>query len=87
MRETASKSKFISGVPLTIITGLSGAGKSTAMRFLEDLGCYCLDNLPPTLIPEIFNLYEQSDSGSRGVVVACDVRSGALFEDFSEHPG
>ncbi|MDJ0761729.1 MAG: RNase adapter RapZ [Myxococcota bacterium] len=78
------KPDHLTGVPLIVITGLSGAGKSTAMRFLEDLGCYCVDNLPPALIPDFFHLYNKSGSTGPGVVIACDVRSGALFEDLSE---
>ena len=74
----------VAGAPLVIITGLSGAGKSTAMRAFEDLGCYCVDNLPPGLIPTFFNLYEHSASAATGVVIASDVRSGALFDDFTE---
>ena len=69
---------------LVIITGLSGAGKSTAMRFLEDLGCYCLDNLPPALVADFYTLYERGGSSGPGVVVASDVRSGALFDDFTD---
>jgi UPF0042 nucleotide-binding protein len=74
--------------PLVIITGLSGAGKSTAMRVFEDLGCYCVDNLPPGLIPVFHNLWQQSNLGAghvgaAGVVIASDVRSGALFDDFA----
>jgi UPF0042 nucleotide-binding protein len=76
--------KSVTGVPLTIITGLSGAGKSTAMRLLEDLGCYCVDNLPPALIPSFFTLFEHSDSAGLDVVIASDVRSGALFDDFAD---
>ena len=75
--------KSVTGIPLTIITGLSGAGKSTAMRLLEDLGCYCVDNLPPALIPSFFTLFEHSDSAGLDVVIASDVRSGALFDDFA----
>ncbi len=73
---------FKQDADLVIITGLSGAGKSSAMRFLEDLGCYCVDNLPPSLIPAFYNLYQQSGSLSQGVVIASDLRSGALFDDF-----
>jgi RNase adapter protein RapZ len=72
------------GVPLIIITGLSGAGKSQAMRFLEDLGCFCVDNLPPALIPTFFHLCEQSQVTGAGVAIVSDVRSGALFRDFTE---
>ncbi len=81
-----SEQKFAAGAPLVIITGLSGAGKSTAMRLLSDLGCYCLDNLPPALVTDFFALYEQSEgaSGGQGVAIASDVRSGALFDDFTD---
>lgn len=70
------------GVPLVIITGLSGAGKSTAMRFFEDLGCYCLDNLPPAIVPLVYDLYLQTGAAGPGVAIASDVRSGTLFADF-----
>jgi UPF0042 nucleotide-binding protein len=84
MSGQSGQSTCVAGAPLVIITGLSGAGKSTAMRAFEDLGCYCVDNLPPGLIPTFFNLYEHSDSASTGVVIASDVRSGALFDDLSD---
>lgn len=84
MNGDSATSGCVAGAPLVIITGLSGAGKSTAMRAFEDLGCYCVDNLPPGLIPTFFNLYQHSDSASTGVVIASDVRSGALFDDFTD---
>ena len=43
-----------------IITGLSGAGKSVAMRNMEDIGYYCVDNIPPTLLPTFYDLCEKS---------------------------
>jgi UPF0042 nucleotide-binding protein len=82
MTEPQGKRKHATGTPLLIITGLSGAGKSTAMRAFEDLGCYCADNLPPSLIPSFFDLCERSGAINAGVVIASDVRSGALFGDF-----
>lgn len=82
MDEARTKRKYTTGTPLLIITGLSGAGKSTAMRAFEDLGCYCADNLPPGLIPSFFDLCERSGAIGAGVVIASDVRSGALFGDF-----
>ena len=39
-----------------IVTGMSGAGKSTVLKFLEDIGFFCVDNLPPSLIPSLWNL-------------------------------
>lgn len=73
--------------PLVIITGLSGAGKSTAMRVFEDLGRYCLDNLPPGIIASVYNLHQRSEQGGSGVVIASDVRSGALFDDLVDTVG
>ncbi|MBN2802916.1 MAG: RNase adapter RapZ [Deltaproteobacteria bacterium] len=69
---------------LVIITGLSGAGKSSAMRVFEDLGYYCIDNLPPALILNFYTLYKKGTNANRGVVIASDVRSGALFDDFDK---
>jgi len=82
MSDPQTRKKYTTGTPLLIITGLSGAGKSTAMRAFEDLGCYCADNLPPGLIPSFFDLCERSGAIGAGVVIASDVRSGALFGDF-----
>ncbi len=83
--EPRPEGTYTAGVPLLVITGLSGAGKSTAMRVFEDLGCYCVDNLPPSLIPAFFDLWKQQSAvGGGGVVVASDVRSGALFDDFRD---
>jgi RNase adapter protein RapZ len=62
---------------------MSGAGKSTALRTFEDLGYYCLDNLPPTLIETFIQLYRQAVPHAVGVAVVCDVRSGAMFASFN----
>ena len=45
---------------LLIVTGLSGAGKTTALKALEDMGFYCVDNLPPVLIPEMAQLCSET---------------------------
>ncbi len=62
-----------------IVVGLSGAGKSQAMKSFEDLGFHCLDNLPPRLTPEVVSLCERS--GIRRLVLALDVRSHGPFGD------
>jgi UPF0042 nucleotide-binding protein len=64
---------------LVIVTGLSGAGRTTALRVLEDLGFYCVDNLPPRLAPGLLELLE---SGNEEVPVGLgvDVRTGAFLE-------
>ena len=47
---------------LVIITGMSGAGKTVAMRSLEDLGFFCIDNMPPSLLPKFLELVKESGS-------------------------
>lgn len=73
--------------PLFILTGMSGAGKSTALRTFEDQGYYCIDNLPPELIETFLDLYRHSDGETRGVAVVSDVRSGELFDHLREAIG
>jgi RNase adapter protein RapZ len=60
-----------------IVTGLSGAGKSQAMKSLEDVGFYCLDNLPPVLLPGLLELARSSDLDR--LAVSLDVRSHGSF--------
>ncbi|HHX59302.1 MAG TPA: RNase adapter RapZ [Epulopiscium sp.] len=66
---------------LIIVTGMSGAGKSTAIRALEDDGFYCIDNLPPALIPTFTELcLGQQDKFSK-VALGIDIRGGELFTE------
>ncbi len=58
-----------------VITGLSGAGKTLALHTLEDAGCYTVDNLPPTLLPELFDFCEKE--GISRCAVVCDSRGGS----------
>jgi RNase adapter protein RapZ len=67
---------------IVIITGLSGAGKSHTLNCFEDLGYYCVDNMPPTLIPKFTELFMQSEN--RKVALVCDMRGAAFFEDLFE---
>jgi UPF0042 nucleotide-binding protein len=69
---------------LVIITGMSGAGKSTALRCFEDLGYCCIDNLPPSLIETFIQLYRQTPGAAVDIAIVCDVRSGELFSHFSK---
>ena len=65
-----------------IITGLSGAGKSVAMRNMEDIGYYCVDNIPPMLLPTFYDLCEKSsDEHMKKIAVVTDVRAGNAFDD------
>ena len=65
---------------LYIITGMSGAGKSHAMRTLEDSGYYCIDNIPPSLIPEFARLGEGTGQ-MENVAITVDIRGGRLLAD------
>lgn len=67
---------------IVLITGLSGAGKSHALNCFEDLGYYCVDNMPPTLIPVFADLFRQSEN--KKVALVCDMRGAAFFEDLFE---
>lgn len=62
-----------------IITGLSGAGKSHAVRSMEDMGYYCVDNMPPELIPKFAELCHGSQGNFDNVAVVCDARGGKHF--------
>lgn len=65
-----------------IITGLSGAGKSTALNILEDQGFYTIDNLPPSLLPQLLDVLANNSAAVRtGVAVVIDVRGEALLSD------
>jgi UPF0042 nucleotide-binding protein len=63
-----------------IITGLSGAGKTTMMQRLEDMGYYCVDNLPAVLISRFADLCWQSKSNLQHIAVVTDIRSGAFID-------
>ena len=63
----------------TIVTGLSGAGRSSALRRLEDLGYYCVDNLMPELMPEFASICAGSERSQR-VAAAVDMRMGGFFD-------
>lgn len=65
----------------TIITGLSGAGKSQAVRSFEDLGFFCVDNLPPLLIPKFAELAAQSEGKIDKIALVIDIRGGKFFND------
>lgn len=65
-----------------IITGISGAGKSNAVKFMEDLGYFCVDNLPPALIPKFAEICMQSDGKFDKIALVMDVRGGILLKDF-----
>ncbi|HVL31670.1 MAG TPA: RNase adapter RapZ [Solirubrobacteraceae bacterium] len=69
---------------LVVITGFSGAGKSTAMNVFEDDGYFCVDNLPPEMIRGLVDLFVHGGSNVRRAAVVSDVRGGELFDALSE---
>ncbi|MGH3861489.1 RNase adapter RapZ [Actinokineospora sp.] len=71
------------GVEVAVVTGLSGAGRSTAAKCLEDLGWFVVDNLPPELISTMVELGAQARGAISKVAVVMDVRSRAFTEDLS----
>ena len=72
-----------SGIEVAVVTGLSGAGRSTAAKCLEDLGWFVVDNLPPELIATMVELGAQAQGVITKIAVVMDVRSRAFTEDLS----
>ena len=66
---------------LIIVTGMSGAGKSLASKALEDIGYYCVDNMPPALMPPFLQLCSQSNQPLARIALVTDVRAGTLFDE------
>ncbi len=74
MRDTA--------LQVVIVTGLSGSGKSTAIRVLEDLGFYCIDNLPVVLTPKFIELCQNSEEQISRVALGVDLRERGFLADY-----
>jgi UPF0042 nucleotide-binding protein len=70
------------GQPFIVLTGLSGSGKSQAIRALEDLGYFCVDNLPTTLIPTLAKLSLRAGGDIEKVAIVVDVREGGFLSSF-----
>ncbi len=90
LREGSEEAGFVSeqaterAINLLIITGMSGAGKTTAVQSLEDLGFFCVDNLPPVLIPKFAELIRQSGGSIERVALVIDLRGREFFESLAE---
>ncbi|MDP4092502.1 MAG: RNase adapter RapZ [Bacillota bacterium] len=65
-----------------VVTGISGAGKSQTAKYLEDLGFFCVDNLPPSLIPKFAEVCFQSKGKMDKIALVIDIRGGSLLNDF-----
>ena len=86
----STKPKKPTAVPLpelVIITGMSGAGRSTAANVLEDLGWFVVDNLPPGLLPTLAELGGRTQGNVQRIAAVVDVRSGSFFVDLTEALG
>jgi RNase adapter protein RapZ len=68
---------------IIVITGMSGAGRSEAMHTFEDLGFFCIDNLPPSFIPQLVDLAALPGSRIRRLAVVCDVRAHGFFSELA----
>ena len=66
---------------LLIITGMSGAGKSLGVKYFEDIGYFCVDNLPPSLIPKFAEVIMHGKSNLEKIALIIDIRGGAMFLD------
>ena len=76
---TQSRTRVRPGTELVVITGMSGSGKGSVLKVFEDLGYYCVDNLPVELIPSFAELIQQSQEIHKAALVL-DVREGARLE-------
>src|SRR5438874_12729038 len=72
---------------LVVISGVSGAGRSTAAKVLEDLGWFVVDNLPPSLIPTMVDLAARTRGSVPRIAVVVDVRGRSFFEHLHEALG
>jgi UPF0042 nucleotide-binding protein len=70
---------------LVIISGLSGSGKTHAIKCLEDLGFFCVDNLPPALLPKFAELCMQRGAEVKNVALGIDIRERGFFADFFDN--
>lgn len=70
-----------------IVTGLSGSGKSGAINVLEDIGYYCIDNIPPQLIPKFAEICLKSEKIIHNVAIVTDIRGGELFLELDKGLG
>lgn len=73
----------MSALQLVVVTGMSGAGKTVAMQSFEDLGYFCVDNMPPKLLPKFYELIKESGKIDK-VALVMDLRSRALYDEINE---
>lgn len=69
---------------LLIVTGMSGAGKSQAANALEDMGYYCVDNVPPAIIPAFVDLSGRDSASLENIAIVTDARGGGMFSEIKD---
>jgi UPF0042 nucleotide-binding protein len=69
---------------VVVVTGMTGAGRSTAAKELEDLGYFVVDNLPPALLPDVVRMVDDLHGSDMSIAVVVDVRSGSFFDSLRE---
>jgi len=69
-------------VRVVVVTGLSGSGKSTAIKAFEDLDFFCVDNLPVVLLPDFLKLREESTEDFRPIALGMDIRERSFLESY-----
>ncbi len=69
---------------VVVITGMSGSGRTQALHVFEDMGYYCIDNLPPRLLLQLAELVGINTGVGRHLAVTCDLRSQGLFDEFAD---
>ena len=81
MRQAAIRDR----VPdIVVITGMSGSGRTQAMHVFEDMGYYCIDNLPPRLILQLAMVVGINEGIGRHLAVTCDLRAQGLFDELRD---
>lgn len=68
---------------LIVVTGISGAGKSTALRVFEDMGFFCVDGLPVSMVPKLASLFQEQDKKHRGLVLGLDLRQHDFLDEWN----
>ena len=74
---------MIETLKLVVITGMSGAGKTVAMQSFEDMGFFCVDNMPPSLLPKFWELIKESGKVTK-LALVIDLRSRSFFEELQD---
>ena len=69
---------------IVIVTGMSGAGKSTVLKMFEDIGYYCVDNMPVALVEKFVELAVAGNSEFKNIALGVDIRSGQAFAGFED---